>query len=71
MQHHLATKAAKSVSKVDKVTKLLQPMHLQSLHCVLYYGLSHLFDHWVKHCYPSDALASAREVDAAVTRTLG
>eukprot|EP00973_Karenia_brevis_P028887 3983272-Karenia_brevis.AAC.1 len=65
VRHHLGLKAAKAVSKIERVTDMLRPLHLQSLHCAVYYGLNHLFDHWVQHCYPPDALPAARDVDAA------
>eukprot|EP00973_Karenia_brevis_P049528 6871684-Karenia_brevis.AAC.1 len=70
VQRYLATKAAKAVSKIDQITDVLRPLHLQSLHCAAYYGLNSLFEHRIQHCYPSDALVAARRVDAAVARTL-
>ena len=68
VQQYLRLKAAKAVSKIDKVTTVLQPLHLQALHCSIYDGLSQLFIHQVQHCYPSEVLAAAAIVDASITR---
>eukprot|EP00973_Karenia_brevis_P030582 4217847-Karenia_brevis.AAC.1 len=66
VKQYLAKKAAKAVSKINKVTDMLRPLHLQCLHSAVYYGLNSLFEHVVQHCYPTDSLAAARDVDAAV-----
>ena len=70
VQHSLACKVEKVVSKVNTVKDVLQPLHLQALHCSTYYGLNSLFQHWVRHCYPEDVLGAARHVDAAVLRVV-
>eukprot|EP00973_Karenia_brevis_P005671 774339-Karenia_brevis.AAC.1 len=70
VQQCLAQKSAKVVSKIQHVSDMLRPLHLQSLHCATYYGLTSLFDHVIQHCYHRDALRPARDVDAAVDGVL-
>ena len=64
----LSQKAATVVSKVNTVSDVLRPLHLQALQCCTYYGLNSLFHHWVRHCLPEDVLEAACQVDSAVLR---
>ena len=68
VEHGLATKAAKVVSKIERISELLRPRHLQALYGSAYYGLNSMFDHWACHCFPADAIGPAGLVDDAVRR---
>ena len=62
-----AIKSAKVVSKIEIVSDVLLPLHLQALHCSCYYGLNSLLHHWDRHVHPAD-IRSAELVDGAIPR---
>ena len=62
----LAAKAGEVVSKVEKVHCVLRSLHLQAAHCVTYYCLNTLFQHWTQHRYPDQSIKAASSPDRAV-----
>jgi hypothetical protein len=63
----------KSTGLLAKLTHLFESLsnsHKQTLHCIAYYCLNSLFDHWLQGLLPHHPVAHARLVDEALDSVL-
>jgi len=65
-------KVHNAMSKANKLVNKLRDVHLPSLWTTLYYAIQPLFHYWLQHCYPTDCVEHAGQLDelhAAVAST--
>jgi len=63
-------KASATVSKINLTKNELRHSHKQTLHCLTYYCLQPLYDHWLQNLLPRHAQLFAQEVDDALNKVL-
>eukprot|EP00973_Karenia_brevis_P060518 8416849-Karenia_brevis.AAC.1 len=61
---YLGMKAARAMSKTNKIVTQLRDVHLPFLWCCIYYALQPLFHDWLQHCYPTDSREHALVLDS-------
>ena len=66
----MAKKVRGTVSKINSTFESLRNSHKQTLHCIAYYCLNSLFDHWLQGLLPQHSVAHARLVDDALDAVL-
>jgi hypothetical protein len=66
----MAKKVRGTVSKINSTFESLRNSHKQTLHCIAYYCLNSLFDHWLQGLLPQHSVAHARLVDDALDSVL-
>ena len=63
VQAVLDDKTLKAMSKSNSIVTKLRDAHLPSVWTMLQYAIQPLFHYWLQHCYPSDCVQQARQLD--------